>query len=367
MNKISNMQIYCLLHATMLPIAFLIIPMVSIHTANSGAWAAFLVSVLPTILLAYLYIYIVKNSSRPFPATLEEHLGKVVGKILGFLYILVFLFSTIFSITYFTALISSSIVPDTPLSVYIAALLLASYYALKTGMENVARVIEIVIILGFIPALILVLLGILQSPNLSALVPVIDAPYSDIAGTIVRAFFLSSELIAVLTLAFFSNDRNRISRPVNWVVVTYAGLITLTTAAILMNFGPNYTNHISFPTLKLVRSIKVSDFIQNIDIVLICVLILGTFTAMTVKWFLACYSMQQVFGLRDYRFLAAPSSVAVGIGALMLGKNIVAIQLIVHHILPYVYGVFFVLIPFMLFILVLFKPSARDSTDLPSA
>jgi amino acid permease len=80
-----------MLHATIMPLAFLILPMVSVHYSQHGAWAAFMVSILPTALLCYMYQYIVHNSSRPFPATLEEHLGQVLGKSIGFLYILVFL------------------------------------------------------------------------------------------------------------------------------------------------------------------------------------------------------------------------------------------------------------------------------------
>ncbi len=367
MNQISNTQLYCMLHATIMPLAFIIVPMVSVHSSQHGAWAAFMVSILPTALLCYMYLYIIQQSTRPFPATLEEHLGRVLGKFIGFLYILVFLFITVFSITYFTSLISSSIVPDTPLSVYIGAILLVSYYALKTGLENVARVFEVIIIYAFMAIPLLIFLSILQSHDFSALVPIFDVSLPELGSTVLYAFLYSGELIAVLTLAFFSNDRKRISRPVNWTLAVYAVLITLTTAAILMDLGPNYVNHVSFPTLKLIRSIKISDFIQNIDIIFISVFILGIFAGTTVKWFLTCFSIQQVFGLRDYRFLAGPSSVLIGIGALMTGKNIIAIQMIVHHVLPYIYGVFFVLIPLILFLVVLFKPTPDTGASTPSA
>ena len=367
MNQISNMQLYCMLQATIMPLAFLIVPMVSVHSSQHGAWAAFMVSILPTALLCYMYLYIIKQSTRPFPATLEEHLGRVLGKSIGFLYILVFLFITVFSLTYFTSLISSSIVPDTPLSVYIGAMLLVSYYALKTGLENTARVIEVIILYAFIAVPLLILLSIWQSHDFKSLVPIFDVSLPELGATVLYAFVYSGELIAVLTLAFFSNDRKRISRPVNWTLAVYSTLMILTTAAILMDLGPNYVNHVSFPTFKLIRSIKISDFIQNIDIIFISVFILGIFTGTTVKWFLTCFSIQQVFGLRDYRFLAGPSSILIGIGALMTGKNIIAIQMIVHHVLPYIYGIFFVLIPLILFLVVLFKPIPDTGTSTPSA
>ncbi len=367
MNQISNLQIFCLLSASVIPLDYLFVPMVTVHIAHNGAWLAFLLSILPTILLVYVYMYIIKNSTRPFPAILEEHLGKILGKAIGFSYILVFLFATVFAITYFTALISSSIVPDTPLSIYIGAMLLVSYSALKSGMENVARVTEILIIFGFTAGLILVILALAQSADLNALSPIIDNSYWDLGKAALYSFCISGDLIAVLTLAFYSNDRSRISQPLRWVLYSYVVLITLTIMAILMDFGTDYSNHIAFPTFKLVRSIKISDFIQNIDIIFISILIAGLFASVCVKWFLTCFSIQQVFGLRDYRFLAAPSSVFIGIAALMTGKNIVAIQMIVHQVLPYIYGIFFVLIPLLIGLVLVFKSTpTEDEEKAPS-
>ncbi len=361
MNQISNMQIFCLLSASLVPLAYLYVPMVTVHYANNGAWLAFLLSILPTSLLVYLYMYIIKKSTQPFPSILNEHFGKILGKVIGFLYVLVFFFTTVFSITYFTALISSSIVPDTPLSIYIGAVLLVSYSALKSGMENVARVLEIVMIFSLITGLFLVLLSLGQSANISELLPIIETSYWDFGSAMLYSFSISGELIAILTLAFFSNDRTRIGRPLIWVLTVYAILITLTIVAILMDFGPEYSNHIAFPSFKLVRSIKISDFIQNIDIIFISVLIIGIFASVCVKWFLACFSVQQIFNLRDYRFLAAPTSVIIGIAALMTGKNIVAIQIIVHQVLPYVYGVFYVLIPILVWLVLVFKPTPTQN------
>ncbi|MEQ8201866.1 MAG: endospore germination permease [Syntrophomonadaceae bacterium] len=360
MNQISNLQVFCLLQASLIPTAYLFIPMLTIHSAHNGAWLAFLLSVLPTALLAYLYTYVVRKSSRPFPASLEEHLGKLLGKIIGFSYILVFFFATVFSITYFTALISSSIVPDTPLSIYIGAMLLVSYSALKSGMENIARVIELLFFLSFFPTIILVVISMVQSPDIRALLPVVQTSYLDLGSAILYSVCISGELIAILTFAFFSNDKPNIARFLKWVVIAYAALISLTTAAILMDFGPDYANHISFPIFKLIRTIKISDFIQNIDIIFISIFIMSIFTSVCVKWFLTCFSIQQVFGLRDYRFLAAPTAVMIGVATLMTGKNIVVIQTIVHQILPYLYGVFFVIIPCLLGLVLVFKPVPTD-------
>ena len=366
MNRISNFQIYCLLVTSTVSLAYLITPMVVIHAARNGAWLAVLTSIIPGFLLVYVYMYIIKKSPRPFPALLEDCLGKVAGKIISFFYILVFLFTTAFTLRYFVALIGSSIVTDTPLSVYIGAMLLTGYYALKTGLENIARMAEIIVLLGLPLSVLLVFISLAQAPHVGSLIPILGTDYAGFGQAFLYSFLITGDMIAILALAHFTNDRHKVSRPVFMVLYTYIAIITITTMTTLLNFEVDYASLIAFPTFKLVRSITVSDFIQNIDVVFVCVWIIGIFAAITVKWYLACYTTQQVFALRDYRFLAAPTSVVIGIGSLMVGRNITEIQILVHELIPYVYGISYILIPFLVFIVLLFKPAPAADTKLDS-
>lgn len=357
MVRITNFQIYCLLMLTTAPLAFLASPMVAIHTVGTSAWLTVLASIIPGAFLIFIYMYILKKSSRPFPACLEDCLGKVLGKTLGLLYILVFFWGIALTLQYFVALIGSSIVPDTPLSVYIGAMLLAGYYALKTGLLNIARVSQIIVIYGFPFAFLVVLVSLGQNLDFSGLLPVGNISFKDFSQGVFTSFILLGDLIGVLVLAFFSTRREKVPRTLSYVLCSNIILILLTTMASLMEFGTDYTDLIAFPALKLVRYITISDFIKNIDAAFIALWIIGIFGAVTVKWFLACYTIQQVFSLKDYRFLAAPTAVALGIISLIMGKNIIVLQLIIHDIVPIIYTTFYILIPLIVCGILLFKPS----------
>ncbi|MEA4924798.1 MAG: GerAB/ArcD/ProY family transporter [Syntrophomonadaceae bacterium] len=371
MVRITNLQIYCLLMLTTAPLAYLAAPMVAIHTISSSAWLATLAAIIPGALLIYIYLYILKKSSRPFPACLEDCLGKVLGKTLGFLYILIFFWGIAFTLQYFIALIGSSIVPDTPLSVYIGAMLLTSYYALKTGLQNIARISQILIIYGFPFAFLAVFISLAQNYDISGLLPLFSTSFKDFGQGVFISFVFLGDLIGILVLAFFSTHREEVPRTLYYVLYTYIALITLTALASSMEFGTEYTNLIAFPAFKLVRYITISDFIKNIDAAFIALWIIGIFGAITVKWFLACYTIQQVFNLKDYKFIAAPSSVALGIISLAMGKNIIALQVIVHDILPVIYGAFYIVVPLIVFGVLLFKPNpavdAASGLKSPSA
>jgi spore germination protein (amino acid permease) len=295
---------------------------------------------------------------------LEDCLGKVIGKTIGFLYILFFLWGTAFTLQYFVALIGSSIVPDTPLSVYIGAMLLTSFYALKMGFQNIARVCELLLFFGLPFSIVVVLISLCQSPDLGNLLPIIPINYENFGNAVIHSLLIMSDIMAILVLAHFSTEREKIPQTLFKVLFTYIGLITLTAMVTIIQFGQNYANLITFPTFKMIRTITISQFVQNIDVIFIAMWIIGIFGAVSVKWFLACYSIQQVFKLQDYRFLAAPTAVTIGIISLIMGMNIIELQIIVHHILPIIYGIFYVLIPLLVFIVLLFKPD--QGKDVPT-
>jgi spore germination protein KB len=357
MIRINNLQIYCLLILVTVPSAFLITPAIVTELVSNNSWLAILAASIPATLLILMYIYILSKSSEPFPEMLVSCLGKVVGKIVGFLYIIMFLAGAAITLGIFISFIGSSIVPDTPLSVYIGLMLLVSYFALKTGLQNIARVSELLILFGLPLSFIILLISLLHNPDFKNLMPIAYISYKTFAYGTYEGFIILSNLVAVLVLAYFSTKREKIPSTLFYVLITYIALIALTAAITIMHFGPDYTDLSTFPIFKLVRGITIGDFIQNIDAAFIALWITGIFGSISVKWFLACYFTQQVFSLRDYRFIAAPSSVALGIMALMSGKNIVQLQITLAKVVPVIYSVFYIFIPLILFLILLFKPA----------
>jgi Spore germination protein. len=119
--------------------------------------------------------------------------------------------------------------------------------------------------------------------------------------------------------------------------------------------------NLTFPTFSMIRLARIGTFIQNIDIFFIGILIIGVFAAVAFPWLLACFTTQKILGLDDYRFLAAPSSLILGILAILIGSNNLEVVIWSKTIMPAVYAVSFILIPLLLFIAVLFKPGSDQN------
>lgn len=358
MFRITNFQFYCLLLILLGPVSVMELPNRLVHTLNNNAWLAIPVAVIPGFLLILMYSSIIKKSSQPFPLLLDEHLGKVLGRILGFIYIPLFFMICSFTLRLFVEFMKMNVLPATPISVFIGVLLFIGFAAIKTGLENFARVIELSIFVIIPFSVIIVFIAILNNFHLDRIRPIAYMDYRSFGIGVMHVTSVMGRMMLVLCLAFFLSDKDRqkVQATMNKAMLSYIPFIALTTMGVIITLGTIPAQNLTFPTFNMVRLARIGAFVQNIDILFIGVWVLGIFGAATIFWLIACYTMQQVFHLRDYRFLAAPSSLIIGILAILLGRTNLEIIVWSVKVIPVVYSFFFILIPFILFIITLFKP-----------
>ncbi|MEQ8176529.1 MAG: GerAB/ArcD/ProY family transporter, partial [Syntrophomonadaceae bacterium] len=356
MNKITNFQMYCIFLVFMGPVAVLEQPHVVIHILANNSWLALIASLFPGLLLIAMYSYIIKKSSQPFPILLWEHFGAIPGKILGFYYILVYMLVAAFTLRLFIEFMKMNVLPATPISVFIGVLLFVGFIAIKLGLEHLARVSELVSFAGVTLAILVIIIAIAGNFHPERLKPFFHMDYKTFTLGVLASTALLGKFAPVLMLGFFLPDKNRSYTIMKYLLYTYTFIITLTTTGILITRGVLPSFNLTFPTFSMIRLARIGTFIQNIDILFIGIVILGVFAAVAFPWLLACFTTQKVLGLDDYRFLAAPSSLILGILAILIGSNDLAVVIWSRTIMPAVYTVSFIFIPLLLFIVTLFKP-----------
>lgn len=361
MFKISNIQLYCMLLLLVAPVAFYQQPQQLMPILSNNAWLAVFAGFLPGVLIVLMFSHIIKKSCRPFPLLLEEHLGKPFGKLLGFAYIPFFLLVASFTLRQFVDFLVSNVLPQTPISVFIGVLLFVGFIAVKSGLENIARVCEIVTLVGLPFSLFLAFMALIQKFNPENLLPFAYVNYKSFGTGIFYASYIYGKILPVLTLAYFCPRKSTIKKNLMAVSLTYVLVIGLTTLAIVMTLGSASGTLLAFPTSSMVRLLHIGEFIQNIDIIFMGIWILGVFASGSIIWFMACYIAQQVFGLNDYRFLAGPSSLIIGVGSIIISANISELTVMSQKILPVIYLVFFIIIPLFVFTITLFKPYPTEN------
>ncbi|SHG43359.1 spore germination protein (amino acid permease) [Thermosyntropha lipolytica DSM 11003] len=365
MLRLSNFQVYCMLLLFCAPIAFLQVGKYAIDLLLNNAYLAVVATIIPGILIIYIFHYIIQKSTFPFPFMLEEHLGPKAGKIIGFLYSLIFLFFTSFSLRLFIDFIETNVLPQTPITIFLGLLLLCSCLAVKTGLGNFARMCEVIVILGLSFAFTIAFLSFFQHPDIKNLLPF---AYINSLESFFRAvFMLTSEILkltAILFLAFFIPDKKASFSIMIKVLFTFITLISSITIATIMVLGAHAAKLFTFPTFIVVRIINIADFITNLDAIFIGLWVIGIFGSSTLFLFLFCITTSFVFNLQEYRFLASPSSLIIAVLALQMASNILELNIIIVHIAPVLLFIFFFLIPLLLFFITWKKPYPSSSSPL---
>lgn len=367
MNKISKFQLLAALITYTTPLAFLMIPSMVSRFVLQNAWLAVLAGVIPGYLFVFMFTYIFSKSHYPFPKLLEEHLGKFAGGFLTFLYILFFLFIASFSLRLFTDFIETNVLPGTPISIHIGVMILAMMIGLRSGIENIFRLNEIIFMIGLPFAVIMVVLVSGQNINLENFLPVGRISWSSFLLGTATAGFVLGKLFVVLTFGFWLDDRKMLRCIMIRSIWFYTAVISLTTMAVIMALGAHVTTFMTFPAFTMITLINIAEFIQNIDIIFIGIWIPGIYMVTIISWFMTLYCTQQLLGLRDYRFLAAPSSLIIGILSIMLSRNILEVLVTAQIIIPLMEYVFFLIIPLLLILAILFKPAPAMEQETQDA
>ncbi len=371
MFRISNFQIFCILMILVGPIAYLEIPKrLAILTFNN-AWIAALATIIPGILVILMFKYIIDKSQNPFPLLLEEYLGKVGSRILAGIYVIVFLFIVSFTLSVFVNFIVTNVLPDVPISVLIGSFLFLSYVIIKNGLENLARLCELIVFVGLPFSFGIVFLATSQTIDIRNLLPIGRISMNDFGLAVLSATSVLGRLFPILTIAYFSNYRPKVARTLYWVLGLYIMLIFSATLVTTLVYGSVASTLLTFPVFSVLRLIRIGDFLTNLDIFFIGIWVAGIIGTLTFYWFMACFTTQQMFNLEGYRFIAAPTSLIIAIVSLLISPNIVVLNIINENFIVFVYFIFLILIPALLFILALFKPdqpikTSNDSNDSPA-
>jgi len=287
---------------------------------------------------------------------LEDHLGHLPGKLLGFIYILVFLLAAALTLRSFVAFAESMFMYGFPVSILIIAALIPAFYMLRISLQVYAMVTEIIFLVS-LPLLLLIILLALQNSDATNLMPIGYVSLRDLATASTQSFWHLSNLAIILTLAYYSKDRSKIPTTLfkTYIILIIAGFLSV--IASIMHLGSDLASRLAFPIFTILRSVSIG-FIQNIEVIFISLFLAGTSIGLALYWFMACYTCQEVFKLKDYRPLLGPTAIIIGLFTVQVSPNSDILYLIARNVAPFLFGFFFIVIPLFLATVLLFKPSA---------
>lgn len=309
--------------------------------AGKDAWIA--IGIATLIGTGLMYFYHSLNSLLPNKnlfEMMEYCFTRPVAIFFSFGYSIYFFFISCRVVRDFTELISSAILPVTPIEVITLTFILVIAYIVYLGLEVLGRVTEIFTpyLLGLIIllAIFLIISGAIELHNVEpvlgdGLKPVIKAVFPSLI------LFPFGELV-VFTIILSSVTEFKKSKKVSFISVLIAGgFLVLGSLLVLFTLGADAVQNANFPLLSASKRVAIGHFIQRIDPIVVFIMMLGIVVKSAVYLYAGLKGLEYVFRI-PYRYFTVPISMIVATFSILTAANFAKfldwLVTITHYLLP---------------------------------
>lgn len=353
-GKISPKQVWWLIITTILSTSILFLPAAMFRKAKQDSW----LSVILITLLGLVVGFIITKLGTRFPGQTiigysPQIVGQILGKLIGFIYILYFLHINAVIIREFGEFLTTVFYLNTPIVLIIATIVLLSASAVRNGLEVISRVNELVF-----PAIILflVLVFILILPDLTCtpLQPVLaDGLMPVVKGAYPAALFFGEVIVVAMILPAVNRPKQA------FVAVSKAlGVIGLFGMVLMLELIALFCVEVAqlqFPLLSLIRYISLFGFLERIDALVMVIWVGGVFIKITVFYYCLSVSTAEFFNLKTYKPVVLPLGVMLVALSIILFSNTMEVSQTLFQILPPYYLFVEVGLPLLLLIIAIIR------------
>jgi spore germination protein KB len=349
-ENISGLQLFYLMTGYVLGTAIIIGLGPNV---KQDAWIFILIGMVSSLLLMVVYIQL----SSYYPGdTLGQMLPKIIGKFLSYpvilLYILHFTYSAARACRELGDLIVTTILTETPIFVVIGSFTALMIYCLRSGVETLGRMAEIVFpIYIFSLILIWLLLLSVDSFDIKNLTPVFGngvMPVFQKAFPVAIDFPFGETIVFMMFFPFLSNKQT--IRKIGLSSLLFGGiLLTINSIMMISILGAEIYSKDLFTLLAATQMVSVADFLERFDALVILMMVAGVFFKFGGFTFGAAVAISQLFKLKQTR------SVLLGLGLVITPLSLISASSYVEHLefgfkvfIPYVHTLLQIILPIFL-------------------
>lgn len=320
--RLSALQGTLLVVNTVLPTAVLFLPALTTAQAGADAWLSILVALAGGMFITWIAITLAARfPGRSLIQFLPLVLGRWPGALVGLVFLWWWFHLNAIIIREFAEFIVIAVLPETPISMVILLMMAAAVYAVRGGIEVLARTNEVVMGIMLV-SFALVITLVFKDLRLEWLKPVLGYGWAPVLRGAWAPITWYGEVITatMMVIPFLGSN----ARPLR---VVWGGLILLTAILVPvtmvneMTLGEHLTATSKFPTLTTIQMISVADFIERVEPVFIAVWVLGNLIKIGVFLYAFSAGTSQLLGMKEYRALVLPSAVLMSTFSLVLFGN----------------------------------------------
>ena len=277
--------------------------------AKQDAWISALIGAIYPLYVALLAIYV----SGKFPkenilALSKRYLGKTVGNILNFLFLLSFLSYLPPTISTTAIIIRTEIVPSlTPLKIYVVLFLMGAYAASK-GIKVLGRLCAITFLL--LLAIIIPTISILKDGSFLNISPVFGSGILNILKGSLDSVYDYSLLEIVFLIYPFINDSRKIKNSVLKAVGFTAVLYTWITFITIYHLGKDIIPKSIWSFFTVTAAVKV-EIITNFRYIFIYCWIIIAIKSVSILDYVCVFILDDIKKIKNKKIIYVVMAVVV--------------------------------------------------------
>ncbi|GAB7388765.1 endospore germination permease [Bacillaceae bacterium] len=294
-----------MMYPTILATAILIVPAITGKHAERDMW----LSPVWASCMGFFTVYLAYRLHRLYPQlTLiqycEKILGRIAGKLLGFLYLFFFLHVNGIILREYGEFVVGNFLTRTPMIVVIVSMVLVCVTAVRGGVEVIGRAAEV---FGPVVTVFIVLMFLLLIPDLKLenMLPIMEKGIGpSLMGAIVPMSWFSEFFLVSFLFPFLADQE----KGLRWGMIAVFGvMLTLVLSNLAALFLlDELSGRLTYPVMTAARYISIAEFMEHLESIVMAMWVAGTFVKISVFFYVLSLGTAQWLGLSDYRPLVLP-------------------------------------------------------------
>lgn len=321
--------------------------------AKMDIWLAILVAIVESTIILCIYARILSILPESnFFETLEKLLGKPITIILVFLLTWFAFDLANIVLTNYGFFVETVGLTETPIIIIYLSMMLTCAIAVKSGLETLGRwsSIFMILIIGFALMTIPLMIGEADIKNIqptlyNGLGPIFKGAFG------VVAFPFAETVIFLLVFPAFKKGSSKYKIFLKGLYIAGAMLLVTSTLNVMV-LGASYAETVAYPSYLVLSIIKVSTFINRLEVLAAAVFCMAVFMKISIILLAACKGISYLCKAKNYRTLVFPVALMIVNFSIFSFDGVVQFQKWTFKVFPYYTGVFTLVIPFIIFVLV---------------
>lgn len=328
--------------------------------AKQDAWLTVVLGLIGGIGLFFVYHRLFQYYPElPLTGYLPKITGKFIGRILGFCYVIYFLYIASRILRDFGELLVGTIYTNTPLFVVNSLMMITIVYAIYKGIEVLARAGQIYFFIVYLIAVIgIILVFIARLVHFENLFPVLENGWTPVLKIFLKQTltFPFGEMITFTMILPLLNKPEKAKQVCLGGMILSGINIAITLVIDVSVLGVDLYIRSPFPLLSTIQKIELARFIERLDVFFMIYLIIGGFFKASLLFYAAVAGAADVFNFKNQRILIFPLGLIVLLASISIAGNFTEYLSEGLEVVPiYLHWPMQIIIPIMLLIIAFFR------------